>query len=751
MPNKKNYTKAEVLALCASYMSEAKVDYVQKAADFAERAHIEQIRKSGEPYFVHPVQVAGILAELKMDPDTVITGFLHDVVEDTGISLDDIAYFFSPTIATLVDGVTKLGKFKYKSHEEQLAENHRKMLLAMANDLRVIMVKLADRLHNMRTLKWHKPEKQVIISTETLEIYAPLADRLGINQIKWELEDTALRYMDPESYYSIVQLVDSKRDERAEFIQTTIDELESQVEGAITGKFEIYGRPKHIYSIYRKMKDQGKEFDQIFDLQAIRVLVESVRDCYAVLGIVHTNWKPLPGRFKDYIAVPKANMYQSIHTTVVGKQPSPVEVQIRTYEMHEVAEYGVAAHWAYKMGNHEKVEASPLDAQLDWFNQIAELQDESKDATDFMESVKEDIFQDNVYVFTPTGDVTELPAGSYPLDFAYSIHSEVGNKTIGAKVNGKIEPLNYQLKNGDIVEILTSPNSAGPSRDWVNLVKTSRARNRIKRFFKLQDRDQAVEQGRHALEETLDNLGFKLKDVYKKEDISKTLDRFNFSTEEDLFAAIGFGELSSTAVANRLTERERRLRAAEKNRESVEETLKESGEQKKLSKTQKQSSHVRRKASKSSSGVIVEGLDSLLVRLAHCCNPVPGDDIVGYITKGRGVSVHRRDCKNVQVPEDQQDRLIPVEWEDANKNVDNQYEVEIVVEGEDRSGFLNEVLQIITPIAGSVTNINGNVNHDDNSVKVRLRFVIQNVNQLDKVIDRVKNIPDVYTVTRAKE
>ncbi|OYQ68136.1 bifunctional (p)ppGpp synthetase/guanosine-3',5'-bis(diphosphate) 3'-pyrophosphohydrolase [Aerococcus sp. 1KP-2016] len=751
MPKKKNYTKQEVLDLCARYMTESKVAYVSKAADFAERAHRDQIRKSGEPYFVHPVQVASILAELKMDPDTVITGFLHDVVEDTGMTLDDIAYFFSPTIATLVDGVTKLGKFKYKSHEEQLAENHRKMLLAMANDLRVIMVKLADRLHNLRTLKWHRPEKQVSIATETLEIYAPLADRLGMNQIKWELEDTSLRYMDPESYYSIVQLVDAKRDERAQFIQQTIEELQTQVEASITGKFEIYGRPKHIYSIYRKMKDQGKEFDQIYDLQAIRVLVETVRDCYAVLGIVHTNWKPLPGRFKDYIAMPKANMYQSIHTTVVGNQPSPVEVQIRTYEMHEVAEYGVAAHWAYKMGNHEKVEASPLDAQLDWFNQIAELQDDSKDATDFMESVKEDIFQDNVYVFTPTGDVTELPAGSYPLDFAYSIHSEVGNKTIGVKVNGKIEPLNYQLKNGDIVEILTSPNSAGPSRDWVNLVKTSRARNRIKRFFKLQDRDQAMEQGKHALEETLENMGYKLKEVYKKDDVAKTLDRFNFSTEEDLFAAIGFGELSSTAVANRLTERDRRLKAAEKNRESVEDTLKESEEQKKLQKNKKTSSHVRRKASKSSSGVIVEGLDSLLVRLAHCCNPVPGDDIVGYITKGRGVSVHRRDCKNVQVSADEQDRLIPVEWEDGPKNTENNYEVEIVVEGEDRSGFLNEILQVITPIAGSVTNIIGNVNHDDNSVKVRLRFIIQNVNQLDKIIDRVRSIPDVYVVYRAKE
>lgn len=577
-----------------------------------------------------------------------------------------------------------------------------------------------------------------------MEIYAPLADRLGISQIKWELEDISLRYLDPEAYYSIVQLIDSKRNERDRIIQKTIEQLEAHVSDVVTGEFEIYGRPKHIYSIYRKMKDQNKDFSQIYDLLAIRVVVDSIKDCYAVLGIIHTNWKPLPGRFKDYIAMPKANLYQSLHTTILGDFGMPVEIQIRTFEMHEIAEYGVAAHWAYKMGETEKVSDNPLQPQLDWFNQIEELQNESNDATDFMQSVKEDIFKDKVYVFTPRGDVTELPYGSVPLDFAYSIHSEVGNKTIGAKVNGRIEPLNYQLKTGDIVEILTSKNSAGPSRDWVNLVTTSRARNKIKRFFKLQDRDENIEKGRQMVETAVHDLGFSFKELYTKETERHLLERFNFASTEDLFAAVGFGELSTTAVANRMTDKVRRKKAEEQKKVPIEETLKEKSEETEKVKSQNQKMTVRHK-----NGVVVEGADNLLIRLAHCCNPVPGDDIVGYITKGRGISIHRRDCNNVKNTDDSASRLIDVEWEDtAASDPDVNYDVEIELIAFERSGLLNEVLQVITPLTKQISTINGNVSHDSSTVKIKLKLLIQNISQLDKIIDKIKNIPDVYEVYR---
>ena len=735
MSKNKTYTADDVLAMCKEYMNETHIKFIEKAIYFATFAHKEQIRKSGEAYIVHPIQVAGILAELKLDPDTIATGFLHDVVEDTGFSIDDIEYEFGKDVAFLVEGVTKLGKIKYKSHAEQQAENHRKMLLAMANDLRVIMVKLADRLHNLRTLKFHNPEKQRMIAEETLEIYAPLAHRLGMNKIKWELEDTSLRYLNPQQYYRIVHLMNSKRDEREEYINTTIENIKEATKDLEIDAV-IYGRPKHIYSIYRKMKDQKKQFSEIYDLLAIRVLVDSIKDCYAVLGAIHTKWKPMPGRFKDYIAIPKANMYQSIHTTVIGPGGRPVEIQIRTFEMHQVAEYGVAAHWAYKEGNKEKVTNDPLQKQLDWFKDLIELQNETKDAKDFMNSVKEDIFGDKVYVFTPKGDVSELPLGSGPLDFAYNIHTEVGNKTVGAKVNNKIVPLNYQLKTGDIVEVLTSANSFGPSRDWINLVFTTRAKNKIKRFFKLQDRDENIIKGRELLEKQITELGFNFKDFMTKQGMKDIATRFNFGTEEDLFAAIGFGEISYQTVANKMTEKARREIEDQKVVETAFEKTTPQGQKK-----ESQKMKIRHEG-----GVIIEGVDNLLIRLSRCCNPVPGDAIVGYITKGRGISVHRKDCPNVQLPESEQNRLIEVDWEDA-ANTGQQYDTELVVEGYNRNGLLNEVLNVINSTTKSLNSVNGKVDANKMAT-ISVNIGIMNTQQLDFIVDKIKQIPDVYSVRR---
>ncbi|AGY81673.1 RelA/SpoT family protein [Carnobacterium inhibens] len=733
MPKSKDYTAQEVIALTVTYMNSNHVAFVKKACDFATNAHKDQYRKSGEPYIIHPIQVAGILAELKMDPVTVATGFLHDVVEDTEYTFEDISREFSPEVAMLVDGVTKLGKIKYKSHEEQQAENHRKMLLAMAKDLRVIMVKLADRLHNLRTLKFHRPEKQRRIANETLEVYAPLAHRLGINLIKWELEDTSLRYLNPQQYYRIVHLMNSKREERETYISDSISKIQDSID-ELNITADITGRPKHIYSIYRKMRDQKKQFDQIYDLLAIRVIVDSIKDCYAVLGAIHTRWKPMPGRFKDYIAMPKSNMYQSIHTTVIGEHGKPVEVQIRTKEMHEIAEYGVAAHWAYKEGITKKVEDDSDGKKISWFRDIIELQDESSDASDFMESVKEDIFKDKVYVFTPKGDVSELPSGAGPLDFAFNIHTEIGNKTVGAKVNGKIVPLNYRLKTGDIIEILTSPNSYGPSRDWINLVSTSKAKNKIKRFFKLQDREVNIVKGRDMLEKQLIDMQFQPKAFLTKNHIKLLLERFNFTSEDDLYAAIGYGELTALVVANRLTEKERRERDNEKKIQdiaSIEHKTKKEPEKIKI---------------KHEGGIVIQGIDNLLIRISRCCNPVPGDEIVGYITKGRGVSIHRKNCPNVIAAKDAENRLIDVEWEDTTSK-SQEYNAELQIVGYNRSGLLNEVLQVVNSMTKNLNNVMGKVDNNKMAT-ITLTVGIQNIHQLDKIIDKIKSIPDVYGVKR---
>lgn len=733
MSVKKNYTPQEVIALCLTYMSSEHVTFVKRAYDLAEKAHAGQMRKSGEQFISHPVQVAAILAELRMDPVTVATGFLHDVVEDTEYTYADIAELFNPEVADLVDGVTKLGKFKFKSKKEHQAENHRKMLIAMAQDVRVVLVKLADRLHNMRTLSYHRKEKQVDIATETMEIYAPLADRLGISRIKWELEDISLRYTNSQQYYRIVHMMNSRREDRERYIenakatiQEAVDELDIEA--------DITGRPKHIFSIYKKMRNQKKQFSEIYDLLALRVIVPSIKDCYGVLGAIHTKWKPMPGRFKDYIAMPKANMYQSLHTTVLGPYATPLEVQIRTFKMHEIAEYGVAAHWAYKEGITTKAPTDEMDQHISWFRDIIELQTESNTASDFMDSIKQDIFKDKVYVFSPKGDVMELPRDSSTLDFAYHVHTEVGNQSTGAKVNGKIVPLNYKLKNGDIVEMLTSSSSFGPSRDWLKYVNTSKAKNRIKHFFKTQQKDENIQEGRELMQEHLERLDFTPKDFLDDKDRMHALaERFNYKNEQDLYAALGFGEIKGATVVARLTEEDRRKREQERQKTADTNTAQLNKEPEKMK--------IRHE-----DGVIVQGADNLLLRLSKCCNPVPGDDIVGYVTRGRGISVHRRDCANVKDDKTTGERLIEVEWENT-KSSEKVYDSELQITGYDRTGLLNDVLQVINTQTDTLRNVVGQVN-DEEIVVIKVKVGINNLQDLKILVDKIKKVPDVYSVRR---
>lgn len=728
MAKDENVSITDIIEKVKEYLSDEDVALIERAYEFAKEAHKDQFRKSGEPYIIHPVQVAGILAELLMDAETISAGFLHDVIEDTEVTFEQIEEEFNHEIAALVDGVTKLGKIRYETKEAQQAENHRKMFVAMARDIRVIMIKLADRLHNMRTLKHLPPEKQRRISNETLEIFAPLAHRLGISTIKWELEDTALRYLNPQQYYRIVQLMKQKREERESYIQEVIDDLSQEFE-AVNIKAEMSGRPKHLYSIYQKMVNQKKQFNEIYDLLAVRILVDNIKDCYAVLGIIHTNWKPMPGRFKDYIAMPKQNLYQSLHTTVIGPKGDPLEVQIRTKEMHDIAEYGIAAHWAYKEGKQSKGKSS-FEEKLSWFREILEWQSETHDAEEFMESLKIDLFSDMVYVFTPKGEVIELPAGSIPIDFAYKIHTEIGNKTIGAKINGKMEPLDYELQNGDIVDVMTSKHSYGPSQDWLKMVQTSQAKSKIKQFFKKQQRDENIVKGKEAVEREIRTFDIDPKEALTPDNLQRVFDKFNFMSEDDMYAAVGYQGITAALIATRLTEKIRQSREADQDLEKKIEEVK----------TDKA-----RPSSKKDSGIEVAGVNNLLVRIAKCCNPVPGDEILGYITKGRGVSVHRADCPNVQTEEAKQ-RYIDVKWKNqyAEKK---QYHVDLEITGYDRRGLLNEVLQAVNETKTNITHVNGRSDRNKMAI-IQLTILIHNTNHLRKVVDRIKQIREVYTVTR---
>lgn len=708
------------------YNPQANTKQVIKAYSFAEAAHEGQYRNSGERFFVHPYNVAMILIELNMDTDTIVAGLLHDVLEDTDVVYEKLVEEFGEEVANLVEGVTKLKKLKYKTKQENQAENLRKMVVAMAKDIRVIIIKLADRLHNMRTLEYMSEEKKKEKALETLEIYAPLAHRLGISKIKWELEDLSLRFLDPEGYYKLVDKVSKQRREREAYIQMIINTLQEKLD-EMEVSCEISGRPKNFYSIYRKMVYQNKSFEQIFDLTAIRIIVDTLKDCYGALGIVHTMWKPIPGRFKDYIAMPKPNMYQSLHTTVIGPQGEPFEVQIRTWDMHRTAEYGIAAHWKYKEGT---VKTDNFDEKLSWLRQLLEWQKDMKDPKEFMESLKIDFFTDEVFVFTPKGDVISLPNGSTPIDFAYRVHTAVGNNCVGAKVDGRIVPLDYKLKNGNIVEVITSANSTGPSRDWLKVVKSSQAKTKIRQWFKREEKDLNIIKGKDMLEKDVKRQGFKLTEILKEDWLKNIASKLSLNNTDDLYAGLGYGSVTLSQVMPRLKEFYKERHDIKEEKNILEPKI---------------TPQISKKKERVQQGVTIKGVDNIKVRFSKCCNPVPGDDIVGYITRGRGVSIHRSDCPNIE-DLGSGERFIYVEWADDEKA---SYQAEIQIKATDRSGLLTDITQRITEAKLAVLSLSARTNREK-LVVMNITLEIKDINQLRqlmKKIKKVKGVIDVYRVT----
>ena len=720
---------AEFMEYIHTYLTDDECNQVLKAFELADKAHEGQLRASGEPYIMHPLAVADILAHLQIDHITLMAALMHDVVEDTSYSKEDLEKMFGSEVAFLVDGVTKLNQFQYETKEDRQMENYRKMILAMAKDVRVVVIKLGDRLHNMRTLKHMRSDKQKRIAKETLEIFAPLAHRLGIFNVKWELEDLSFRYLEPEKYYDLVDQMKQKRQAREDIVNDTMSQLTKAL-GEAHIKADIKGRPKHFYSIYKKMKKDNRDLSQIYDLLAVRVIVDTIPDCYAVLGIAHSLWKPLPYRFKDYISMPKSNMYQSLHTTVIGTMGQPVEIQIRTWEMHRVSEYGVAAHWRYKEGN--KSGDKDFDQKVAWLRQVLEWQDTSN-PTELVNALKLDVFSGEVFVFTPKGDVVKLPIGSVPLDFAYRVHTDVGHRCVGAKVNGKIVPLDYTLQNGDIVDIITSK-TGRPSLDWLNIVGSSESKSKIRNWFKRENKAENIEKGLEALEKEAKRLNYSWKELIGDNRLQQVTKQLKAGTEEEMFAACGYGGIPVSTVLLRLIELYKKSKEAEESKRSTEqiiEKLKAQGP----------------KTTKNGTGVLVKGEAGVMVRMAKCCSPVPGDDIIGYITRGRGVSIHRSDCTSLgHTPEDLE-RMIEVSWDGSSGE---SFHVGIDIQAYDRNGLLMEVMAVLSELKITITNINAKVQEDTKTVSINVVVDIRDISQLDFVMTKLRRIREVYTVQRSK-
>lgn len=709
-----------------SYLPQADCEDVTKAYHAAEEAHKEQHRVSGEPYILHPLAVAQILADMKIDTTTITAALLHDVVEDTACTLEDLRQEFGREVAFLVDGVTKLSRLNYRTKEDQQLNSMRKMFLAMAKDVRVVVIKLADRLHNMRTLRYMRSDKQKRIAQETLEIFAPLAHRLGIFNIKWELEDLSFRYLEPDKYYDLVDQMKQKRHVREEIVNEAIDVLRKALDDAHI-HCEINGRPKHFYSIYKKMKKDNRDLSQVYDLFAIRVIVDDVKDCYGVLGIVHSLWKPLPYRFKDYIAMPKPNNYQSLHTTVIGTRGQPVEIQIRTWEMHHIAEYGVAAHWRYKEGN-QTANKDAFDEKMGWLRNLLEWQDTSN-PQEFVNALKLDAFSDEVFVFSPRGDVIDLPQGAIPIDFAYRIHTDVGHRCVGAKINGKIVPLDYRLKNGDIVEIITSK-TGKPSLDWLNIVGSSESRSKIRNWFKKENREENIEKGLEALERECKRLNHDWETLNVGGRLGRVAKQMNAGSEDDLAAAVGYGGFAVNTVLIKLLELQKKdLQKQEEQNTSLVmlEKLKP-----------------RKPVKHSGTGILVKGEPGLLVRLAKCCSPVPGDPIIGFITRGRGVSVHRADCPNVTHGQSDVDRLIDVEWDYEG---DERFEVNMEIVAYDRTGIMAEIMAALAEMKISILSINAKTS-DTKNVVIHMGISIKDLAQFEFITTKIRRLKDVYAVER---
>ncbi len=707
------------------------IELIKRAYYYASENHGNQCRKSGEPYMIHPINVAYILAELGMDDETLCAALLHDVVEDTPKTHEDLVKDFGLAIAEMVAGVTKLGTLRYTSKEEEQVENYRKMFLAMGKDIRVILIKLADRLHNMRTLKYLTRDRQIANAKETQDLYAPLANRLGIYSLKWELEDLSFKYLHPEEYHEIVIGLDRKREERLKFIEKIQEDLNNEIKSQGI-KAEITGRAKHLYSIYRKMQRDNKTLDQIYDLFALRILVDNVKDCYSVLGIVHEMYTPMPGRFKDYIAVPKKNMYQSIHTTLLGQKGIPFEVQIRTWEMHRIAEFGIAAHWAYKEASNQGTKKSVVvtSDKLSWLRETLEWQKNTENPNEFLNTLKQELFEDEVYIFTPKGMIKVLPKGATSIDFAYSVHEQIGHKMIGCKINSKMMPIITPLKNGDIVEIVTSEHSKGPSRDWLKFIKSSSAKSKINQWFKKAQRSENIEKGKDLIEKEVKKLGIKYSDLVRLEWLQLALDRYKFATVDDLYASIGFGGISVNKLIARLLDEYRKEHEEEDFEQKIEELAKAKPARPKNSKT----------------GIVVKGIDNCLVKLSKCCNPLPGDEIIGYITKGRGVSVHRTDCANVKDLLNEENRMIDVYWFD---DVNGSYKVEIEILANDRSGLLKDIIKQIENNKVKLTGVNTKTTKENIAV-IDVLLEVENKEKLNKLIVSFRSVESVYEVNRKR-